>query len=107
MRALLKFMVVLHKRQDESDAQFRDYLRNVHGPMAKRLPGLRRYVQNYPVADPTRKPPAWSAIIELYWDDWEAMEAAWKSPEGRLATADLEPFADLHLSTWCVVDTVE
>jgi uncharacterized protein (TIGR02118 family) len=107
MSALLKFIVVLHQRHDQSDAQFRDYLRNVHGPIAKRLPGLRKYVQNYPAADPTRKPPAWSAVIELYWDDWEAMEAAWKSPEGQRATADLEPFADLNLSSWAVVDAVE
>lgn len=104
MNSLLKFMVVLHKRPDLTNAQFCDYLRNVHGQMAKRLPGLRKYAQNYPAADPNRKPPAWSAIVELYWDSWEAMEAAWQSPEGKISTADLDKFADLSLSTWAVVE---
>jgi len=103
---MLKFMVVLHKRPDLTDAQFRDYLHSVHGPMAKHLPGLRKYAQNYPAADLNRKPPAWNAIVELYWDSWEAMEAAWRSPEGELSTADLNEFADLNLSTWAVVEEI-
>jgi uncharacterized protein (TIGR02118 family) len=104
MSQLLKFVVVLHKRADLSDAQFCDYLRDVHGPMARSLPGLRKYVQNYPAADPHRPAPTWSAIVELYWDSREMMEAAWASPEGQRATADLAPFADLTRTSWSVVE---
>jgi len=103
---VLKFVVVLYKRSDFSNSQFNEFLRTVHGPMALRLPGLRKYVQNYPVADPRRPPPHWSAIVELYWDDREAMEAAWASPQGQLATADLAAFADLSLTSWSVIEEV-
>lgn len=39
---MLKFMVVLYKRPEMSSEEFRRYLRDVHGPLAKNLPGLRR-----------------------------------------------------------------
>lgn len=97
-------MVVLHKRADMSDADFRAYLRGIHGDLAKKLPGLRRYVQNYRAADENRAAPGWDAIVELYWDSREAMEAAWASPEGQRATADVAPFADLGRTSWAMVD---
>jgi hypothetical protein len=53
-----------------------------------------------------RKPPAWDAVVELYWENREAMEAAWASPEGEAATADLEAFADLSRSSWSIVEEI-
>lgn len=35
---MLKFMVVIRKRQDMSDAEFQNYLENTHGPLAKSFP---------------------------------------------------------------------
>jgi uncharacterized protein (TIGR02118 family) len=101
---VLKFVVVLYKRPDLSLEQFLKYFREVHGPMAERLPGIKKYVQNYVVADPKRQMPGWGAIAELYFDDWEAMERAWASPEGQTATDDLEAFVDLTRTTWSVVE---
>lgn len=89
---MLKFVVVLCRRADLSPEQFDANLRNEHGPMAERIPGLRRYVQNHVVTDPHRKHPGWDAIVELYWDDWAAMEAAWTTPEGQRATRHLAVF---------------
>jgi len=101
---MLKFIVVLSRRPDFNVDEFRDYFRRVHGPLAEKLPGLRRYIRNYPAADATRKPPGWDCIVELYFDTWQAMEASWASPEGHRATEDLQEFADLERSTWSVVD---
>jgi uncharacterized protein (TIGR02118 family) len=100
---MLKFVVVLYRRPDLSPDEFHANLRGEHGPLAEQLPGLRRYVQNHVVADPSRKHPGWDAVVELYWDDWQAMEAAWRSPEGRRATDHLKEFVDLSRSTWAVV----
>lgn len=100
---MLKFMVVLYKKPGMSEEEFHRFLREVHGPMALKLPGLRRYVQNHVVKDSKRAHPGWSAIIELYFDDREAMEAAWATPEGEAATADVGEFADLSLSRWSIV----
>ena len=103
---MLKFMVVVYKRPDMSIEEFRRHLTEVHGPLACRLPGLRGYRQNHVRADPQRNLPEWSAVIELYFDDWESMEAAWSSPEGAASDADLPAFADLKRTTWSVVDEI-
>lgn len=72
--------------------------------MAEQLPGLRRYVQNHVAADPRRTHPGWDAVVELYWDDWSTMEAAWRSAAGQRATGHLAAFVDLSRSTWSVVE---
>jgi len=104
---MLKFMVVLYRRKDMSREEFRHHLRDVHGRLAMKLPGLRKYTQNYPALDPQRNAPTWDAIVELYWDDWEAMEAAWASAQGAASDADLKLFADLKLTAWSVVEEYE
>lgn len=100
---MLKFVVVLHRKQGLSPDDFVENLREEHGPMAECIPGLRRYVQNYVVSDPKRKRPDWDAVVEMYWDDWSAMEAGWATPEGRAATEHLETLAELGRTTWSVV----
>lgn len=104
---MLKFVVVLYKRPDLTLEDFRDFFRNVHGPLAEKLPGLRKYVQNYVLPDATRKPPGWHGIAELYFDNFEAMQSAWSTPEGEAATKDLEAFADLTRTTWSIVEEVK
>jgi uncharacterized protein (TIGR02118 family) len=101
---VLKFMVVLKRKPDWTPEKFRDYFIRVHGPLAERIPGLRRYKQNLPAPDAKRKPPEWDCVVELYFDDKEAMEAAWMTPEGEAATRDLEVFADLAQTTWSIVE---
>jgi uncharacterized protein (TIGR02118 family) len=101
---LIKFVVVLYRRPDLAAEAFHANLRNEHGVMAERLPGLRRYIQNHVVNDPTRKHPGWDAVVELYWDDRASMEAAWRSAEGRQATDHLVEFVDLSRSSWSVVE---
>lgn len=104
---MLKFMVVLYRRKGMSSAEFERHLRDIHGPLARKLPGLRKYVQNYPAADLTRRAPAWDAIVELYWDNATAMEEAWASPEGAASDADLPLFVDMERTSWSVVVEVQ
>ena len=103
---MLKFMVVVYRRADLTPEQFRRHFEQVHGPLAKNLPGLRKYVQNYVGADSSRESPGWDAIVELYFDDRAAMEAAWESAEGAASDADLPEFADMARTTWSVVEEV-
>ena len=103
---MLKFMVVLYRRPDMTQAQFRRYMGDVHGPLAVKIPGLRKYTQNYSCNDPKRNP-GWDCIVELYFDNWGSMEAAWSSPEGKASTDDLPHFADLTRSTWSAMEEVK
>lgn len=103
---MLKFMVVLYRKPDLTFSQFRAHLENVHAPLVKALPGVRRYFQNYVQPDPKRKAPGWDAIVEVYFDSYEAMEAAWATPQGAASDADLPLFADLTRTTWSVVEEI-
>ena len=102
---MLKFVVVLKRKPDWTAEKFRDYFVRVHGPLAEKIPGLRRYKQNFPVADAKRKPPDWDCVVELYFDDKEADGSGLDdSAEGQAATADLEVCADLAQTTWSIVE---
>ncbi len=101
---MCKLIVVLYRRSDLTRGRFRAYLRDVHGPMAERLPGLIAYRQNHVVDDPTRSDPGWDAVIELWWNTRGEMEAAWRTPEGQAATDDLAAFADLSRTSWSIVE---
>ena len=104
---MLKFMVVLYRRPDLTFAQFRRHLEEVHAPLVKELPGIKKYSQNYVCPDPKRKLPGWDAIVEVYFDTWDAMEAAWNTPQGAASDTDLPAFADLSRTTWSVVEEVK
>jgi uncharacterized protein (TIGR02118 family) len=108
---MLKFMVVIYRRPEFTPEQFRRHLQEIHGPLAKNLPGLRKYVQNMVCSDmvcsdPKRESPGWDAVVELYFDDWSSMEAAWASPQGAASDADLPAFADLSRTTWSAVEEI-
>src|SRR5215471_15508450 len=103
---MLKFMVVLFRRADLTSDHFRRHLEDIHAPLAKALPELKKYRQNYAIASAKRKHPGWDAIVELYFESREAMEAAWASPQGAASDADLPLFADLSRTTWSVVEEV-
>ncbi len=44
---MLKFMVVLVRREGMSATEFKRYFKEVHEPLAKQIAGLKRYVQNF------------------------------------------------------------
>ena len=102
---MLKFIVVGFRRPDFTRPQLRRYFADVHGPLALAIPGLRRYVQNFVEPDERRDPP-WDVIVELWFDDRAAMEAAWRSEAGRRATADNANCLDPERTRWSVVDEV-
>jgi uncharacterized protein (TIGR02118 family) len=102
---VIKFMVVCHRRPDWSHEQFRRYFRETHGPLAMAIPGVRRYVQNFAEADGGRDPD-WDAVIEFWFDDRPAMDAAWKSEAGRRASGDNANLMDLGRTRWSVVEEI-
>ncbi len=48
---MLKFMVVLVRKDGMDRLEFKRYFKDVHQPLARRIAGLRRYVQNFAVND--------------------------------------------------------
>ncbi len=75
--------------------EFLRYWREVHGPIGRRIPGLRRLVQSHSVAHPPDMAPAdFDGMAELWFDDMAALETARHSPEWRASTVDEANFID-------------
>jgi len=104
---MTKVIFVLHRRPDMDRDEFSRYWRDVHGPIAAGMPGLRRYVQNYAVPDAASGDPPCDGIAELWFDSEEAMRAAFASPEGAATMADVPNFLDPDRIGEMVVEDVE
>ena len=77
---MIKVIAVLHKRADMSREEFVRYWRDVHAPLVKKMPGLRRYVINPALeAHPKGAPLAFDGVAELWFDDAAAVQAGFAS----------------------------
>jgi len=104
---MIKRISLLYKKDGMNAEQFRRHWRDVHAPIASRMPGLRSYVQQDVVTElgllgtglAVAEYP--DGIAELTYDDEAASKASLASPEGKAAVADLENFCRT-LSTYVV-----
>ena len=69
---------------------FHQHWRSRHAGLVVRLPGLRRYVQNFPV----KADAPYDAIAESSFDDTAAMKALARTPEYAAVLADEPNFID-------------
>jgi uncharacterized protein (TIGR02118 family) len=85
-------LVVMYKTPKDT-AVFDRYYFEKHIPIAKKIPGLRKYaVSQGPVATPAG-PSAFHLIATLTFDNLAAIQAAFASAEGQAAAADVQTFA--------------
>ena len=73
-----------------------------HLSFVKKVPGLRRRVRNYPVAEVPDAAPDW--VGELWFDDQGALDAAVGSQEWADMGGDGNRFANVEKTYGCVVD---
>jgi uncharacterized protein (TIGR02118 family) len=86
---MVRFLVLYNTPDDP--AEFDRYYRDVHVPLAKKLPGLRRYTTSHNPA--AVRGESFYLIAELDWDDEARMRSAFASPEGRASAEDVPKFA--------------
>jgi uncharacterized protein (TIGR02118 family) len=75
---MVKYFTVFRRKKGITREQFLKYWREVHGPrfLSKNVPGLRKYVQNYPA--PVTEPDldtGVDGVLELWFDDLESAQA--------------------------------
>ena len=105
---MIKLVYCITKRPDLSDEAFFDYWKNIHGPIGRRIPGLRRLVQNHAIAsrgEVGRRD--FDGVAELWFDDMEALIAARRSAEWQAATADEANFIDAKRTALLVTEEHE
>ena len=85
-------LVVMYKAPRDASA-FDKYYFEKHLPIAKKIPGLRKYeVSRGAVATPAGAS-NYHLVAILHFDDVAAIQAAFASGEGQAAVADLQNFA--------------
>jgi uncharacterized protein (TIGR02118 family) len=81
---------------DRTDVQaFSRHWLGIHGPLAKKLPNLRGYVQNHIVARADTPPSPLhriDGISQLWFDNVDAMKAGMDSPENQACIKDISGF---------------
>lgn len=76
---MVKFTILLRKREELSHAEFVAYHKTQHAPLFISLPEVQQYVRRYvqchtlAVALPGMPPPAYDGITELWFDDADAI----------------------------------
>ncbi len=100
-----KLVFVIQLREDMSREEAFRYWRGVHGPIASRLPGLKKYVQNHATASPEGDL-QFGGIAELWFESPEALRSAMASPEWEATIADARNFAVLNESWAALVDEI-
>ncbi len=100
-----KLLFVLQFREDMSRKEALRYWRDVHGPIAGKLPGLKKYVQDHATSAPEGDL-RFGGIAELWFESREALESALASPEWQATIADVPNFA-VHETSWgALVDEI-
>ena len=69
---------------------FQRYWRETHGPLAAKIPMIRRYVQSHTRASAYERgrTPAWDGVAITWFDDTDAMRASAATPQYALVRAD-------------------
>ena len=87
---MIKLIALYRKPADP--AEFDKHYDNVHTPLVKKYPGLHKleitHITGAPIGETK-----FHLMVEMYFDNKEAMDAALASPEGKAVARDLMSFA--------------
>ena len=91
---MIKMVYCIRKKCEMSSEEFLYHWREVHGPLGSRVPGVKRYVQNYVVLDEGRIMQSFDGIVELWFESLDALLLAKRSVEWKTLLEDQRNFAD-------------
>jgi uncharacterized protein (TIGR02118 family) len=94
---MVKLIYCIARKPELSVEEFQRYWREVHAPIAAKIPGVRRYVQCHALPqlyDAGPMAPAYDGAAEVWFDSHEAFMAAVGSPEVKAARDDETHFID-------------
>ncbi len=86
-------LLALYKTPKDAAAFDRYYFAN-HVPLAKTIPGLRKYEVTDGGVGMPEGPSGYHLVATLHFDSLADIQAGFASPEGQKAAADLGNFAD-------------
>ena len=101
---MVKLVYVITAKAGMSRADFQRYWLEVHAPIVKKIPHLKRYVINVsrPRSDGTAA--AIGGVAELWFESLEAMKTALGTSDAEDARADIQKFTDVARNISGLVD---
>lgn len=87
---MVKLIALYRKPADV--AAFEKHYTEVHTPLARKMPGLRKLELSRCYGSPGGEPKFY-LVAEMYFDNRDALNAALASPEGKAAGKDVMSFA--------------
>ena len=93
---MVKLIYCITKKPEMTVEQFQAYWRGTHAPIARAIPGIRRYVQCHVLPELYGRDtqPPYDGAAELWFDDLDALRAAMRTPELAAAMEDEQNFID-------------
>lgn len=93
---MMKLIYAFKRKEGLSVEEFQRYWREVHGPIAAKIPGVRRYVQSHtlPALYDNDGQPSFDGAAEVWYDDYESFLRIVGSPEVQAAREDERHFID-------------
>ncbi len=85
-------LIALYKQPADA-AKFDAYYAGTHIPLAKKIPGLRRYESSAGPVNLPQGPSGYHLVANLHFDSMEAIQKALGSAEGMAAAGDVGNFA--------------
>ena len=92
-KPMIKSLSLLTRRPELTHEEFVRHWLDIHGPLALKVPGVRRYVQSH-IIDERSRPDIPTTLVEvdgvaeLWFDDLDAMARSNASPEAKALHAD-------------------
>lgn len=86
------FRITVHYHHPDDPETFLEHYRSTHAPLAAKLPGLRSYGWGRTTTFDGSKPEHFLVAV-MEWDGRDECAAAFASPEGQAAQADMANFA--------------
>ena len=96
----VKSIDFVNRKAGMSVEEFQKYWKEVHGPLCKAAPAMRRYVQNHTrraIYDSGRTPP-YDGVAMVWFDSMRALREANATPEFGRLRSDVENFIARHKS---------
>ena len=85
-------LLVMYKTPQDT-AAFDKHYAEKHIPLAKKIPGLRKYEVSKGAVTTPAGPAGYHLVAVLQFDDMAAIQKAFASREGQAAAADVQTFA--------------
>jgi uncharacterized protein (TIGR02118 family) len=101
---MVRLMIYLARKPEITPSEWEDHMRNVHLPLARKLPGIKGLRLCKVLTGPDGLAPQWDFVAEEDFDSVEAIGTALGSPEGQAVKEDAGAILDVGKLQFLVLE---